>query len=77
MTQEIKNLIEVSRFYGQDKEYVIAGGVNTSYKDDKNLYIKASGISLASIDENGFCVLDREKLNNISKLHFSSDPVKR
>lgn len=77
MTQEIKNLIEVSRFYGQDKEYVIAGGGNTSYKDDKNLYIKASGISLASIDENGFCVLDREKLNNISKLHFSSDPVKR
>jgi NAD(P)-dependent dehydrogenase (short-subunit alcohol dehydrogenase family)/rhamnose utilization protein RhaD (predicted bifunctional aldolase and dehydrogenase) len=77
MTKEIKDLIEVSRFYGRNKEYVIAGGGNTSYKDDRYLYIKASGISLASIGESGFCVLDREKLNEISKLQFSSDPVQR
>jgi len=77
MIQDIKDLIEVSGFYGRDKEFVIAGGGNTSYKDDKYLYIKASGISLSSIDEKGFCVLDREKLNEISNLQFSSDPVKR
>ena len=34
MKPEIKELIEISRFYGTDKEYVIAGGGNTSYKDE-------------------------------------------
>jgi rhamnose utilization protein RhaD (predicted bifunctional aldolase and dehydrogenase) len=46
MNPEIKDLIEVSRYYGQDKSYVIAGGGNTSFKNDKHLWIKASGINL-------------------------------
>src|SRR5680860_53050 len=77
MTQGIKDLIEVSRFYGLKKEYVIAGGGNTSYKDDKHLWIKASGVNLGNIDEKGFCILDREKLNQIPKQQFSSDPTIR
>ena len=77
MKPEIQDLIEVSRYYGQQKEYVIAGGGNTSYKDDKHLWIKASGVNLGSIDKNGFCVLDRKKLNEIPKTTFSTDVVKR
>ncbi len=77
MKPEIKELIEVSQYYGQKKEYVIAGGGNTSFKDDKHLWIKASGINLATISENGFCVLDRQKLNNIPNQQFSPDPVRR
>jgi NAD(P)-dependent dehydrogenase (short-subunit alcohol dehydrogenase family)/rhamnose utilization protein RhaD (predicted bifunctional aldolase and dehydrogenase) len=77
MEQEIKDLIEVSRYYGSQKEYVIAGGGNTSYKNEKHLWIKASGINLSNIDENGFCVLDREKLAEIPEMEFSSDPVQR
>ncbi|MCF6356907.1 MAG: SDR family NAD(P)-dependent oxidoreductase [Draconibacterium sp.] len=77
MNKKIKELIEVSRFYGKKKEYVIAGGGNTSYKNDKQLWIKASGVSLGEIDENGFCVLDREKLSDISTQKFSSDSTKR
>jgi NAD(P)-dependent dehydrogenase (short-subunit alcohol dehydrogenase family)/rhamnose utilization protein RhaD (predicted bifunctional aldolase and dehydrogenase) len=77
MNQEIKDLIEVSRFYGQKKEYVIAGGGNTSYKTNEQLWIKASGISLGEIDENGFCILDRAKLNEIPTQQFSSDISKR
>ncbi|WP_372950665.1 SDR family NAD(P)-dependent oxidoreductase [Mariniphaga sp.] len=77
MNPEIKDLIEVSRYYGQDKAYVIAGGGNTSYKNEKQLWIKASGINLGNIDENGFCVLDRAKLNDIPNQEFSDDPVKR
>ena len=73
MNQEVKELIEVSRWYGQKKEYVIAGGGNTSFKNDKHLWIKASGINLGDIDENGFCVLDRKKLNDIPKQKFSDD----
>jgi NAD(P)-dependent dehydrogenase (short-subunit alcohol dehydrogenase family)/rhamnose utilization protein RhaD (predicted bifunctional aldolase and dehydrogenase) len=77
MKPEIKKLIDVSRFYGQKKEYVIAGGGNTSFKDDKHLWIKASGVNLGEIDENGFCVLDRQKLNEIPNRKFSDDPVQR
>lgn len=77
MNQGVKDLIEVSRFYGQKKEYVIAGGGNTSYKDEKHLWIKASGVNLGNIDENGFCVLDRKKLAEIPNQQFSPDPAIR
>lgn len=77
MKPEIKELIEVSRWYGQRKEYVIAGGGNTSYKNKEHLWIKASGINLGSIDENGFCVLDRAKLNDIPNQQFSDDSATR
>ncbi len=77
MSQQIKDLIDISRYYGQKKDYVIAGGGNTSYKNSEHLWIKASGINLGDIDEGGFCVLDREKLADIPKQHFSDNPVQR
>ncbi|NQU88449.1 MAG: class II aldolase, partial [Mariniphaga sp.] len=49
MKKEIKELVEISQFYGQKKDFVIAGGGNTSYKDENHLYIKASGINLGNI----------------------------
>jgi NAD(P)-dependent dehydrogenase (short-subunit alcohol dehydrogenase family)/rhamnose utilization protein RhaD (predicted bifunctional aldolase and dehydrogenase) len=77
MRPEIKDLIDVSHWYGQKKEYVIAGGGNTSYKDEKHLWIKASGTNLGNITENGLCVLDRQKLNDIPKQEFSDDSATR
>ncbi|MDD2382433.1 MAG: SDR family NAD(P)-dependent oxidoreductase [Mariniphaga sp.] len=77
MKPEISNLIEISRYYGLQKDYVIAGGGNTSYKNDDHLWIKASGINLGDIDENGFCILSRDQLNKIPKQRFSPDPAKR
>ena len=77
MSNSIDQLVEISNYYGRKKEYVIAGGGNTSFKDENHLYIKASGISLADISRNGFCVLDRMKLNKLSDSKFSDDPVKR
>ena len=71
MKQEIEVLINISRYYGQQKKYVIAGGGNTSYKNEKYLWIKASGINLGNIDERGFCQLNRHKLNDISNQQFS------
>ncbi len=38
MEQQIQDLIELSRFYGKKKEFVIAGGGNTSYKNE-NQYL--------------------------------------
>jgi rhamnose utilization protein RhaD (predicted bifunctional aldolase and dehydrogenase)/NAD(P)-dependent dehydrogenase (short-subunit alcohol dehydrogenase family) len=77
MNTNIKQLIEISRKYGSDSRYVIAGGGNTSYKDDKKLWVKASGHALATITEDGFAVLDRKKLNVISERKYSSDAAKR
>lgn len=77
MKPEIKELIEISRFYGSNKEYVIAGGGNTSYKNETTIWIKASGYPLADITEEGLVALDREKLHLISTNKYSDDPVKR
>jgi NAD(P)-dependent dehydrogenase (short-subunit alcohol dehydrogenase family)/rhamnose utilization protein RhaD (predicted bifunctional aldolase and dehydrogenase) len=77
MKPEIAQLIEISRFYGQNKEYVIAGGGNTSYKDEKTIWIKSSGQPLAYLDETGLVELSREKLRNISGKKYSDDPVQR
>jgi rhamnose utilization protein RhaD (predicted bifunctional aldolase and dehydrogenase)/NAD(P)-dependent dehydrogenase (short-subunit alcohol dehydrogenase family) len=75
--KEIEQLIEISRKYGRDSRYVIAGGGNTSYKNDERLWVKASGCALATISEDGFAVLDRKKLNAISGKNYSHDSVIR
>jgi len=77
MEKELSDLIEISRFYGEQPEYVIAGGGNTSWKNDHYLYIKASGVGLAGIDENGFCILDRSKLERMNDMELSADQDKR
>ncbi|MDR1746512.1 MAG: SDR family NAD(P)-dependent oxidoreductase [Tannerella sp.] len=75
--KEIEQLIEISRKYGCDNRYVIAGGGNTSYKNDEKLWVKASGSSLATITEDGFAILDRKLLNIISEKTYSNDTVRR
>lgn len=77
MTSKVEDLVEISHYYGKRKDFVIAGGGNTSWKDDRYLYIKASGISLSSITEHGFCILDRERLNAIPSMKFSDDSAVR
>ena len=77
MNHELKELIEVSRLFGADRSFVIAGGGNTSYKNEEKIWIKASGISLATIDETGFVSLLREKLKVISSKQYSNDPLMR
>jgi NAD(P)-dependent dehydrogenase (short-subunit alcohol dehydrogenase family)/rhamnose utilization protein RhaD (predicted bifunctional aldolase and dehydrogenase) len=77
MKPEIKELLEISRFYGSNKEYVIAGGGNTSFKDDHTIWIKASGKALGDLDENGLVALSREKLKLISSKTYSDDPAVR
>ena len=75
--KEIEQLIEVSRRYGSDSRFVIAGGGNTSYKDSDRLWVKASGHALATIDEDGFAILDRRRLNQMGEKVYSSDPAER
>jgi len=73
----LHEIILLSRYYGSNPEYVIGGGGNTSYKEGDSLWIKASGIPLADIDESGFLCLSRRKLDKISEAIYSKDPAKR
>ena len=73
MKPEIADLIEISKYYGNNKDYVIAGGGNTSYKDGQTIWIKASGQALATLSEDGLVALDREKLRLISEKQYSND----
>jgi len=77
MKPEINELIEISKYYGSNKEYVIAGGGNTSFKDKETIWIKASGQSLAELNEEGLVALSREKLHVISSNIYSDDPSAR
>jgi NAD(P)-dependent dehydrogenase (short-subunit alcohol dehydrogenase family)/rhamnose utilization protein RhaD (predicted bifunctional aldolase and dehydrogenase) len=77
MKQEISKLLKISDFYGSNKAYVIAGGGNTSYKDEETIWIKASGFPLAGLTEDGLVSLSREKLRLISVKQYSDDPVIR
>ncbi|MBN2214783.1 MAG: SDR family NAD(P)-dependent oxidoreductase [Bacteroidales bacterium] len=75
--KELADLVEISQYYGKQKSYVIAGGGNTSFKNDKYIWIKASGTSLATINKDGFVQLDRAKLKKISQASYSEDPFER
>lgn len=77
MKNEIQQLIEISQYYGKQKDFVIAGGGNTSYKDENHLYIKASGHSLGTIGEDGFAQLDRKALQEIALKTYSEDVMER
>lgn len=74
MKKEISDLIEVSQFYGKQKDYTLGGGGNTSYKDQDHIYVKASGHSLATITREGFAVLDRKKLQAMINKKYNDDP---
>ena len=77
MKTEITELIEISKYYGSNKEFVIAGGGNTSFKDNETIWIKASGHALAVLNEEGLVALNRQKLHAISSAIYSEDPVTR
>ena len=75
--KQIEDLIAISRKFGQDSRFVIAGGGNTSYKDENRLWVKASGHALATITEDGFAVLDRALLNEMGEKAYNADTAIR
>jgi rhamnose utilization protein RhaD (predicted bifunctional aldolase and dehydrogenase) len=75
--KEISQLIEISRYYGNNPDFVLGGGGNTSFKNESTIWVKASGRNLASITENDFVELDRNKLKLAGKKKFSANSEKR
>ncbi len=73
----IGKIVELSHKYGANPDFVLAGGGNTSYKDDKFLYIKGSGTTLATISEEGFVKMNRAKLSAMFEREYSKDAAER
>ncbi len=73
----IEVICKISRYYGSDTEFVIAGGGNTSVKDGERLWVKGSGHALATIGEEGFVEMDRGALERILNSAPAGDREKR
>ena len=58
----LDNLVKMSHRYGGDEEFVLAGGGNTSFKENGVLFVKGSGVQLADIQPEQFVKMDMEKL---------------
>ena len=61
----MQTLINYSRKYGSNPELVLAGGGNTSMKENGVLYVKGSGCALSSIEKDNFVAMDLSKLRAI------------
>ncbi len=70
-------ITELSHRYGADPAFVLAGGGNTSYKDEKTLYVKPSGVSLAAIAPSDFVPMDRTLLRQCFDLGPFADNAER
>jgi NAD(P)-dependent dehydrogenase (short-subunit alcohol dehydrogenase family)/rhamnose utilization protein RhaD (predicted bifunctional aldolase and dehydrogenase) len=75
--RQLKELIRISRFYGGDPEFVLAGGGNTSFKTGDYLFVKASGVALAQIGEEGFVRMRRDRLARMWERSYPGDPDAR
>lgn len=73
----LQELVNMSHKYGSNPALVLAGGGNTSYKNEENIYIKGSGTALATIEEAGFVKMDRAKLALLWQKEYSSDEKAR
>lgn len=76
-TSPRSTIVALSRYYGRDDEWIIAGGGNTSAKADGTLWVKASGTSLGTATEENFVALDRARLAAIWSKAYPRDVEQR
>ena len=74
---DLSRLVALSRRFGSDEEWVLAGGGNTSFKDGGTLYVKASGTSLGTIEASGFCSIDMARLDVLWRATYPEDAGER
>jgi rhamnose utilization protein RhaD (predicted bifunctional aldolase and dehydrogenase) len=63
----VAELVKMSNRYGTDENYVLAGGGNTSFKEDGVMLVKGSGTALGNITAEGFVKMDMPKLAQMLK----------
>ncbi|MBR5026194.1 MAG: class II aldolase/adducin family protein, partial [Victivallales bacterium] len=77
MEEKLENIAALSQKYGSDPSYVFLGGGNTSVKNEKQLYIKPSGVALATIKPEQFLCIDREALSCLFTTEMPQDVNER
>jgi rhamnose utilization protein RhaD (predicted bifunctional aldolase and dehydrogenase) len=73
----VENLIKITRFYGGDPEYTLAGGGNSSWKNGDDLYVKCSGVSMAEASAGSFAKMDRKALDRIWEKRYPETDSER
>ncbi len=73
----LETIAALSRKFGSDQRFVLAGGGNTSYKDEKHLYVKPSGIALSAIQPENFVKMDRESVRKVFEMNPPSNVDER
>lgn len=73
----LEKLVEMSNKHGQNPDLVLAGGGNTSYKENGVLYVKCSGTSLGTITADGFVAMDIAKLEALMKKEYPKEDAAR
>ncbi len=69
----MQTIIGLSRRYGADPAYVLAGGGNTSCKANGVMHVKASGTQLGTISEDGFVRMDVAALCAMLEKQYPAD----
>ena len=77
MTNMVDEIVALSREYGRSSDWVIGGGGNTSIKDDRWMWVKASGSALATIEASQFVKMDRSRLDAIWEAEYPADREER
>jgi len=73
----MEKLVDISRYYGKNSDYVIAGGGNTSFKDAETLYVKGSGTALADASPETFVRMDRKALAKMWEKSYPRESAER
>lgn len=73
----LRVLVDLSREFGSDPRYVIAGGGNSSIKDNGVMYVKGSGSRMGNISDDGFVAMDLEKISAVWKKDYSEKSDER
>jgi len=69
----LEALVKMSNRFGEEEEFVLAGGGNTSFKEKEKLYVKGYRAQLSDITAEQFVVMDIEKLLEMSKREYPAD----
>ena len=77
MNNDLKIIADLSNKYGSDASFVLAGGGNTSVKNENFLWVKPSGTSLATITENQFLKMNRENLQSLFNQNYPENSSER
>ena len=73
----LSTLVSVSNTYGKNPDLVLAGGGNTSVKENGVMFVKASGTALATITAEGFASMDVAALHAILEKNYPDDDAER